>query len=240
MLDFETCGKDREVTEITQIGAVAIRPSDLRIYDTSFNMRCKVLDESLIEEEALKITRTTIEEIRASPHPKEVWLKFADWVSQFNRGGKTDLYNCPVMAGHNIYNFDMRIYERYCHTYGTLKYDKFLKKKVPGIFNSVKHFDTLQLLSYWTADQKDPRSLSLDNLRKYMGMSQESKDNAHDALQDVYDTAAILQRLFIAGRVFAPKVHWKNCFDPVKYAEDKAERAAEAAAQKEQRRRARV
>jgi DNA polymerase III epsilon subunit-like protein len=212
-MDFETGGRDPSLCEITQIGAVAMRPRDLKLYDTHFNMKMRPLEPDKLDPESLKLTKLTKEELLRAPHPQEVWHKFADWCSQFNLGGKTDLFAAPVMAGHNIVNFDMTLYERYSHKYGTLKPDKFLKKKVPGIFNNLKHYDTIQLLGYWTENLKDPRSLSLDNLRVYFGMPQASKDGAHDALQDVKDTAAILQKLLMLSRHFGRKVRFKNCFD---------------------------
>jgi DNA polymerase III epsilon subunit-like protein len=212
-VDFETTSLDRETCEIWQIAAVPIRPRDLQVIDTHFDVKMRVERPDDANPESLQLSRVTIEKIMKGVDPREAWHSFAEWCSQFNLGGKSDLFNCPIMAGHNIVNFDRHIYERYCHLYKTLKRDKKLDKNVPGIFNPQKHYDTFQLMSYWAENLKEPKSQALSNLRKYMGMPQIAIDNAHDALQDARDTAAILQRLLRLSRSVAPKVKFKDCFN---------------------------
>jgi DNA polymerase III epsilon subunit-like protein len=211
--DVETTSLDKTTNEIWQIGAVAIRPRDLTLYNTHFDIKLRVLDEAAVDPESLAISKVSLEQIQdEGVDPKEGWLKFRDWAAQFNMGGKPDLFNAPIMAGHNIINFDMPIYERYCYKYKTLKKDKKLGKEVPGIFNGFKHYDVLQMMSMWTENLKEPRSLALVNLRQYFGMPQSSIDKAHDALQDVRDTAAILVKLLKMTRSIAPKIPFKDCF----------------------------
>lgn len=172
--------------------------------------------------ESLALSNTNIDEVMASKITPELgWQRFADWVGQFNLGGKPGLYEAPVPCGHNIVNFDLPIYARYCHEYGTLKKDKFLGKQVPGIFNSLWHYDTMQMMGGWTENLKEPKSKSLVNLRKYMGVPQELIDKAHDALADVEFTAALLVKLLRFQRAISPRVKFENCF-----AEDYYEQAA--------------
>ena len=52
----------------------------------------------------------------------------------------------------------------------------------------------------------------MDYLREYMGFPQESKDNAHDALQDVKDTANLLIGFMKLYRKFSPQVKFEKAF----------------------------
>jgi DNA polymerase III epsilon subunit-like protein len=213
VFDFETTSRDRESCEVWQIGAMAIRPRDLQIVDTKFNVEMKVLRPDAADPESLAISHTTIDEVMARGiDPSVGWQKFADWVSQFSLRGKPDLFSAPVAAGHNIVNFDLPIYERYCHTYKTLKHDKFLRREIPGIFNPLRHYDTMQMMGMLSENLKKPQSISLVNLRKFMGVGQESIDKAHDALEDVQFTTELLVKLLRAMRTFASRLEIENCF----------------------------
>lgn len=214
VMDFETTRLDREACEVWQIGATVIRPRDLQIFDDHFNVKMSVERPEDADPESLAISHTTIDEVQANGiDPQEGWNQFARWVNQWNLGGKPDLFSCPVMAGHNILNYDLPIYERYAYKYGFTKKDKKLGKEVPGLFNRFRHYDTVQMMGMWTENLKEPHSLSLVNLRKYFGMPASSIEHAHDALQDVRDTAKILVKLLRLSRSIAPKVKFKGCFD---------------------------
>lgn len=216
VFDFETTSRDKETCEVWQIGAMAIRPRDLKPYDTHFKMTMQALRPEEADPESLALSRMTIERIMdEGVHPSVGWQKFADWVGQFNLGGKPDLFSAPVPAGHNIVNFDLPIYERYAKAYKTLKHDKFLRRDVPGIFNALRHYDTMQMIGGWTENLKEPRSISLVNLRKYMGVDQASIDKAHDALEDVIFTTDLLVKLLRLQRKLSPRVKFEGCFaDP--------------------------
>ena len=47
----------------------------------------------------------------------------------------------------------------------------------------------------------------MDSIRDWMGIP---KDNAHDALQDVKDTATVLIKFLKLYRLFAPKVQFEK------------------------------
>jgi DNA polymerase III epsilon subunit-like protein len=53
------------------------------------------------------------------------------------------------------------------------------------------------------------RSLSLDNMRDYLGLS---KDNAHDAIKDVEDCAKILIRFLRLHKNLSSKIQFKGAF----------------------------
>jgi DNA polymerase III epsilon subunit-like protein len=59
---------------------------------------------------------------------------------------------------------------------------------------------------------KDFKSLSMDFLREYMGFPEESKQNAHDALQDVKDTANILIKFLKFQRNISQKTKFEKAF----------------------------
>jgi len=61
----------------------------------------------------------------------------------------------------------------------------------------------------WTENNKDIKSISMDSIRDWLGMS---KENAHDALQDVKDTAAVLIKFMKLYRYYAPKVQFEKAF----------------------------
>jgi len=49
-------------------------------------------------------------------------------------------------------------------------------------------------------------------MREYMGFPEESKEGAHDALQDVKDTANMMIRFFKFYRSLAPKTKFEKAF----------------------------
>ena len=53
------------------------------------------------------------------------------------------------------------------------------------------------------------KSISMDNMREYMGLSDE---NAHDALQDVKDTANIMIRFMKFYRGLASRTKFEKAF----------------------------
>ncbi len=52
----------------------------------------------------------------------------------------------------------------------------------------------------------------MDYMRDYFGMSQASKDNAHDALQDVKDTANIMIKFMKFQRTLVEKTKFEKAF----------------------------
>lgn len=220
-LDLETCSNRKSDTEITQIGAKIINPRNLEPFrggNAEFVSDMRVLDESKIQEDALFITRKTREQVLSGPDPGEVWHRFTTWLKQWYLGGKTsNQWAAPILAGHNVVKFDSVILDRYAYKYGTTREDKN-GEIVPALFHPLITYDTLQILGYWSENLKHPSKLSLDYLRGYLGFPKSRSEVAHDALQDVRDTADILVKLLALEREIAPRVKFKNCFG---FAEEK-------------------
>ena len=61
----------------------------------------------------------------------------------------------------------------------------------------------------WTEGDPNVKSISMDSLRERMGLS---SDNAHDALQDVKDTANIFIKLQKSRRVVYRNMKFEKAF----------------------------
>ena len=61
----------------------------------------------------------------------------------------------------------------------------------------------------WTEGDPSVRSISMDSLRQRMGLS---KENAHDALQDVKDEANIFIKLLKTHRSVYQNITFENAF----------------------------
>ena len=191
VFDYETGGKDKNTCEITQIGACIIDRWNLEIIDT-FNSLAKPLDFDAIEDEALKITGLTKDILSKAPSIKIVWPNFVEWVSKHNKSkNSNNSFMAPIAAGYNIVNYDLPITERYCQMYGPWD-DKWKQQKV---FNPIHKIDIMDHMWFWTENTPEVKSLKLTSVCEWMGFSEAEIENAHDALQDVKNTAKILIRL---------------------------------------------
>ena len=72
---------------------------------------------------------------------------------------------------------------------------------------------------FWTENNEEVKSLKLTSICEWMGFSKEEIENAHDALQDVKNTAKIIVRLLrmqrsltSAGEHGQPRLKMKNAF----------------------------
>ena len=79
----------------------------------------------------------------------------------------------------------MIIVDRLCKEYGPWDSERQRQK----LFHQIYKIDMMDNMFMWTEGDPNVKSISMDNLRERMGLS---KDNAHDALQDVKDTANIM------------------------------------------------
>lgn len=206
--DFETGGKDPRTCEITQIAAVAIDPYKLEIVD-SYASDVKPFNMDTLEQEALDITKKTKEQIETYPSAAVVWPQFASFIKKYDKAktASKSTYNAPIPMGFNIVNYDMILFQRYCEIF----------KNVDGegkqnLMNGVYKFDILDVLWNLWNFQREPSKTNLAAIKKYMGFSQESMDNAHNAIQDVSDTAAIGIKLLQLFRNICPKIKFENSF----------------------------
>ena len=114
---------------------------------------------------------------------KSVWKKFIQFVDQYNWKGTQ--WFAPIPAGWNIVGFDMVIINRLCKEYGPFNKDRNQQK----LFHAIYKIDMMDNYFMWTEADPSVKSISMDATRERMGMS---KENAHDALQDVKDTANVM------------------------------------------------
>ena len=213
VFDFETGSRNPHKTQPVQIAAVAIHGRKLTIQPGGYFeslIRPELDDEKAIEmgvdpieDEALAVNGKTREELSKAPSAKTVWKKFANFVNKYN--WKKTPYFAPIPAGYNIIGFDLPIVQRLCEQHGPV--DKKTGKQT--LFNKIHKIDMLDTVWMWMENNPDIKSLSMDSMRDLLGMS---KENAHDAMQDVKDTANLMIAFMKLHRRIAPKVKFEKAF----------------------------
>ena len=213
VFDFETGSRNPHKTQQVQIAAVAIHGRKLTIQPGGYFeslIRPELDDEKAIEmgvdpieDEALAVNGKTREELAKAPSAKTVWKKFANFVNKYN--WKKTPYFAPIPAGYNIIGFDLPIVQRLCEQHGPV--DKKTGKQT--LFNKIHKIDMLDTVWMWMENNPDIKSLSMDSMRDLLGMS---KENAHDAMQDVKDTANLMIAFMKLHRRIAPKVKFEKAF----------------------------
>jgi DNA polymerase III epsilon subunit-like protein len=211
IFDFETGSRNPHRTQPTQIAAIALDGRSLTVKG-QFNSEIKPIfdDEKAraagfdpIEDEALKITKKTREQLELAPSLKSVWTKFVKFVDQYNWKG--DAFYNPIPVGFNIIGFDMHIINRLCKEFGP--WDK--EREQQKLFSRVYKIDIMDSIFAWTESDPSVRSISMDSLRERMGLS---FDNAHDALQDVKDEANIFIKLMKTHRAVYQNMNFDKAF----------------------------
>jgi len=211
IFDFETGSRNPHKTQPTQIAALAIDGRNLAVKG-QFNSEIKpIFEDELaiaagfdpLEDEALKITGKTREGLANAPSLKSVWSKFTKFVDQYNWKG--DSFYAPIPVGFNIIGFDLIIINRLCKEFGPWDKDKEHQK----LFSKVYKVDIMDNVFLWTEGDPSVRSISMDSLRQRMGLS---KENAHDALQDVKDEANIFIKLLKTHRSVYQNITFENAF----------------------------
>jgi DNA polymerase III epsilon subunit-like protein len=209
--DFETGSRNPHKTQPTQLAAIALDGRTLQMKG-QFNSEIKPIfdDEKAIaagfdpiQDEALKITKKTREQLELAPSLKSVWNKFTKFVDQYNWNGEP-FFN-PIPVGFNIIGFDMHIINRLCRDFGP--WDK--EREQQKLFSRVYKIDIMDSIFAWTESDPSVRSISMDSLRERMGLS---FDNAHDALQDVKDEANIFIKLMKTHRAVYQNMNFDNAF----------------------------
>jgi DNA polymerase III epsilon subunit-like protein len=192
VFDFETDGTDPETCQPVQVASVAIDPFNLEVVDGSefcSDMKPIGIDKDEYFTDSVNktiawhagIAKTTKEDVikrwKSAPAQKLVWKNFVQHINKYNKNKAQ--YSAPVPCGMNIRNFDLPIVRRLNSTY-----------KVSRLFN-YEVVDLRDLFFYSLVWDNEVRSRSMDNMRKYFGMS---NAGAHDALQDVKDTSVFIIR----------------------------------------------
>jgi DNA polymerase III epsilon subunit-like protein len=121
-----------------------------------------------------------------------------------SRSSKKSQFSAPIAAGYNINRFDLVIVDRLSN-----KYKNTNKEGKTDLFYPRDVMDVINLVFYWFENNEEIKSLSLDTLREYFGIS---KDGAHDALKDVMDTANIMIRFLKLHRNLSAKIKFKDAF----------------------------
>lgn len=211
LFDFETGSRNPHKTQPTQIAAIALDGRTLHMKG-QFNSEIKPLLNSEdaiaagfdpVEDEALKITKKTREQLEKAPSLKSVWAKFTKFVDQYNWKGEP-FFN-PIPVGFNIIGFDMIIINRLCKEFGP--WDK--EREQQKLFSKVYKIDIMDNIFAWTESDPTMKSISMDSLRDRMGLS---KEKAHDALQDVKDSANIFIKLMKTHRAVYQNMNFDKAF----------------------------
>ena len=190
VFDFETGSRNPHKTQPTQLAALALDGRSLKPKGP-FNSAMRPMSDKKaieagldpLEDEALRSTGKNREDLKKAPTPRSVWKKFVQFVDQYNWKGTQ--WFAPIPVGFNILGFDMIIINRLCKAYGPWNEDRSQQK----LFHAIHKIDVMDNIFMWTEADPAVKSISMDSLRDRMGLS---KENAHDALQDVRDTANIM------------------------------------------------
>ena len=211
VFDFETGGRNPMRCQPTQIAAIALDGRNFKLTGEFNSMMRPIIDDDEaiaagvdpIEEGALKVTGQTRSQLARAPLPKGVWKKFCTFVNKYNWKGTP--YFAPIPAGFNIIGYDMHIVNRLCKEYGPWD-DKRQQQK---LFHQIYKIDVMDDVWLWTEGDPNVKSISMDSLRERMGLSSE---NAHDALQDVKDTANIFIKLQKSRRAVYRNMKFEKAF----------------------------
>ena len=225
VFDFETDGANPSVCSPVQLSAVIVDTNRLEIIpDSEFNTYLKperldnkkesldisVYSDSDILEWHGKVKGVDKTEIFDSwlkyPEQKHSWQQFMTYLDNYhlkNRKTKSQ-FSAPIACGYNIIRFDMKIIQRLSTKYGNTN-----KENNTNIFHPRDQIDLMNIAWLWFENLPDVKSLSLDNLREYLGID---KTNAHDAIKDVKDCAEILIRFLRLHRNLSSKIKFRNSF----------------------------
>ena len=195
---------------------------------------CARLDLDVVTDEVLEKTHIDKEELKKAPAIRSVWQQFQQYVNRYNP--KKTKWGAPIRAGMNIDRYDNIIIDRICGghfrsaknqldkmaTGGIIPLEGGVKLPEPygfgpwdnerqetTLFYPRDSVDLLRVLWMWTENLMEVKSLSMDAMREWLGLS---TDRAHDAKQDVIDGATILIKFLKLHRHFAPKVKFKGSF----------------------------
>jgi DNA polymerase III epsilon subunit-like protein len=226
VFDFETDGSNPSVCSPVQLSAVMIDTQRLEIIkDSEFNVYLRpekiekagasanidIYSDSDILEWHGKIKGIEKEEVFKQwvnyPEQKHSWQQFVSYLDNYhNVYGKRSKsqFSAPIASGYNIIRFDMKIINRL-----STKFNNLNKENITNLFHPRDQIDIMNVAWLWLESQSDVKSLSLDNLRDYLGID---KTNAHDAVKDVKDCAEILIRFLRLHRNLSSKVKFKDSF----------------------------
>lgn len=223
VFDFETDGKDPRVCSPVQLAALMVDPIKLEIVPKSeFNIVIKPEklendpdytyrnseDGDILDWHA-KVRGCSPDDIlnswKTATPQKQAWNMFTKYLElHHSRSSKKSRFSAPIACGFNIFRFDLKIIDRLSQKHGN-----YTKNGESDIFAPRDTIDLMLMIYPWMAHVDEVKSISLDNLRKFFGIS---TDNAHDALKDVSDCAQILMRFWKLHKTLAGKITFKDAF----------------------------
>lgn len=193
VIDLETTDVNPNTCGIIQLSCVIADPRTFEPYNDGIFDTLVRPNQLKFNDEALEVNKRTREEIEAAPQEKIVWASFIHFMLKFSKGsGEWDM---PIMAGHNIANFDRIILNRMIDKY-----------KCKALFHPVYMIDTMQLSWYWFESREDIEKYGLDYWRHKLKLGADSINKSHDSLQDCHDTLDLLRRYMKLSRIAAPKL----------------------------------
>lgn len=236
--DLETGSVNPKRTQPLQFCGAILHPRKLTI-ESTFQSYIKPYDDhelydlDVVGDEALNINGIKREQLESAPSPKVFWEMFANWIKQYNIKGNK--YSAPIRVGYNIKNFDNEIMRRLKEGHLSEHYMAFAsvvkdetkdepakdKKRIRNYYNTFKEpygfkggdlynnvyfIDVFDIVFPWLENKQDVSSYKLTALRDYFGMPYE---NAHNAYNDVIDTAEIFRRFLEAIRNSNPQLKGK-------------------------------
>jgi DNA polymerase III epsilon subunit-like protein len=210
VFDFETDGVDPHTCNPVQVAAIAIDPRKLEIIPNSeFNMMMRppgiekpeyTQDEKRMDtiQWHANLRGVTTDEViqkwKDAPDQEYAWKQFSSYVDKFNF--KKNDWFAPIACGANIREFDLPIAARLNE-----------KHKVSRLFWNRDKVDLLDMCFLWFNWVDDaPKNYKVDTLRDHFGMS---KENSHDALQDVKDCASLIIRFLKLHNNLAQKITFR-------------------------------
>jgi len=196
---------------------------------------CERLGLDPVTDEVLEKTHINIEDLENAPSIKSVWSQFCQYVNKYN--SRKSRWGAPINAGMNIDRYDNIIVERICGGHfrhlkkeldrtsldGIIKAEGRIpepygfgpwedERQEEGLYFPRDSVDLLRVLWLWTENMVDIKSLSMDSIREWLGISTEG---SHNAEKDVLDGAKVLVKFLKLHRHYAPKVKFKGSFKDV-------------------------
>lgn len=158
-----------------------------------------------LQEEALKITGQTREQLAKAPLLETVWKDFVYFADQFKIGN--NVWGMPIMCGYNNVGYDSFIIDRLSKMFGQFDEENGQSK----LFHPIHKMDVMHDIWRWTYGIKinPSNSISNDNVRKWMGCSE---DKAHNALKDCLDGVFMMKKFINLYGFFTPKIKFKDSF----------------------------
>jgi len=192
---------------------------------------CNRLGLDPVTDEVLEKTHIDINDLKKAPSIKTVWNEFTQYVNKYNY--KKSKWGAPIKAGMNSDRYDNIIIDRICgghfkkakneldrlqsggiietesiklaEPYGFGPWDD--DRQEESLFYPRDSIDLLRIIWMWTENMVEIKSLSMDSVREWLGITTEG---SHNAEKDVVDGAKVLIKFLKLHRNYAPKVKFRG------------------------------